>query len=605
MFSLSTPSFLQTFPRVIASSLTLLFAAEASAQTITGFSATAAAAGSSVTINGTNLASVKSVSINGQKMLLEGTPTANAIAVKVPSAASTGRIRLNTVNNTPTAAVNGSIVSANKLGIPRRSSSTSYAQVSANSLGFTAPDGRVAPVMGDFDNDGLIDMLLGQGNGTILRFEQTAANSTSFSTGALLKNNDNANTTLNAGNMAEPILLDLNGDNLVDLLVGNEAGSVTYYEQASSNANANNNSTSSLAFTNKSVLVNPYGTALPNAGSYARPTVGDLDSDGLLDILVGSNDGTLRHYEQTAANATTFTDQGRLKLTNGTDLNAGEIAKPLLIDCNGDGALDLLIGNKAGAVLLFTQNTLNSLTFNALSGLTTDGTTALTMGGAGGYAAPSISDLDGNGFLDLFVGNGSGTVYRFEQGASAITPIPLPVVLTSFTGHPSAAGNMLRWTTASEANSDHFELERSANGQDFVQIGRTAAAGTTTSTHAYQFVDAATPPTTSYYRLRQVDFDGTDSYSPVITLVATTQANTSAYPSPFAEALYVAGAAGGQAVPATAVLYAPTGQPVYSQALTLSAAPQALPSLPVLAPGLYILRLTTAAGTTTQRINHR
>lgn len=180
-------------------------------------------------------------------------------------------------------------------------------------------------------------------------------------------------------------------------------------------------------------------------------------------------------------------------------------------------------------------------------------------------------------------------------------------MLTSFAGQNTAAGNVLRWATASEANNDHFEVERSANGQDFVQIGRTAGAGSTNLTHSYQFTDVA-QATTSYYRLRQVDLDGTFSYSPVVTLAASNvaaQSYPSAYPSLFAETLYVAGAAGSEATPATVALYSAAGQPVYSQALTLSAAPQALPSLPSLAPGLYILRLTTAAGTTTQRVSHQ
>ncbi|MGI4737544.1 MAG: PA14 domain-containing protein, partial [Janthinobacterium lividum] len=115
---------------------------------------------------------------------------------------------------------------------------------------------------------------------------------------------------------------------------------------------------------------------------------------------------------------------------------------------------------------------------------------------------------------------------------------PLPVVLTSFTAvaeGPQAAH--LRWTTASELHSDHVEVERSRDGVAFERIGRVVAAGTTLATHAYSFVDAlaATPAGGAvYYRLRQVDLDGSATYSPVQTVDFAASGNTMLvfYPNP-------------------------------------------------------------------------
>jgi hypothetical protein len=599
----SASCFLQNFTKVVISGLVLL-TTSVSAQTIAGFSPATAAAGQPVTITGTNLSSLKSVTINGQLMSVVGIPSAVSVTVKVPAAAATGRMRLTTAA--------GTAMTSTKLGITRVSSAVAYGQMSANCNGTAATGSFSTPTMGDIDGNGLIDMLVGQGDGTIKRFEQTAVNSTTFGTGTLLKNNDANNTTLDVGNFAKPTIADIDGDGLLELLVGEETGNVLRYEQVSATG------LRALIFTRFSLFSNPYATT-NNAvsGYYPRPTVADLNNNGLLDVLVGSNDGSLRRYEQTAVNATTFNTLGQMRLADGTIIDAGEVDKALLTDYDGDGYLDMLLGNKDGNIVLYTQSAANSAVFAFVSRLS-NGTNPISMSGAGGYAAPAITDINGDGLLDLFVGNGSGTVYRFQQAQSATVPVlvpaalvnpaPLPVVLTSFTGQTSATGNVLRWATASEANNDHFEIERSSNGQDFVQIGRTAGAGSTDLTHAYQFADAA-QPTISYYRLRQVDFDGTFTYSPVVTLAAgsglpASQASVSAYPSPFAETLYVAGGAGTEATPATVALYSAAGQPVYSQALTLSAAPQALASLPVLAPGLYILRLTTAAGTTIQRISH-
>ncbi|RZK35595.1 MAG: T9SS type A sorting domain-containing protein, partial [Hymenobacter sp.] len=310
---------------------------------------------------------------------------------------------------------------------------------------------------------------------------------------------------------------------------------------------------------------------------------------------------------------------GQMRLADGTVIDAGDVDKPLLTDYNGDGYLDMLLGNRAGTIMLYTQTVANSAVFKPLGNLTTDGTTAINMNVVNGYAAPAISDLDGDGLLDLFVGNANGTVYRYEQAQSATAPTivpaslstaaPLPVVLTSFTGQNSVAGNVLNWVTASETTSDYFDVERSADGHDFVKIGHLAAAGTTTATHSYQFADAATPAGTSYYRLRQVDFDGTSTYSPVVALVAGTStlaaARPVAYPTVFTTELTVALPNAATTSSATATLLTADGRPVYTSTVQLGTAPQALAALPTLASGMYFLRITTAAGTATQRVSHQ
>ncbi|RZK62761.1 MAG: T9SS type A sorting domain-containing protein, partial [Hymenobacter sp.] len=118
---------------------------------------------------------------------------------------------------------------------------------------------------------------------------------------------------------------------------------------------------------------------------------------------------------------------------------------------------------------------------------------------------------------------------------------PLPVTLVAFT--TQAVQNrdaLLNWSTASEVNNDHFEIERSFDGRTFAQIGQVAGHGTTTAASAYALTDAgvatkATGPV--YYRLRQVDLDGTATYSPVRTVSFTKAAVValSLYPNPVAD----------------------------------------------------------------------
>jgi hypothetical protein len=94
----------------------------------------------------------------------------------------------------------------------------------------------------------------------------------------------------------------------------------------------------------------------------------------------------------------------------------------------------------------------------------------------------------------------------------------LPVNLLSFEGSKEADGNLLTWSTASEINNDHFELQRSDDGISFVTITYVAGQGTSYQISNYSFVDDRAFNGTVYYRLKQVDFDGTTAYSNTISI---------------------------------------------------------------------------------------
>lgn len=93
----------------------------------------------------------------------------------------------------------------------------------------------------------------------------------------------------------------------------------------------------------------------------------------------------------------------------------------------------------------------------------------------------------------------------------------LPVELTSFTSSVIGSTVQLKWTTASEINNNGFDIERrSQNSSEWQRIGFVQGAGTTAQTQTYIYSDE--PGTGKYdYRLRQVDFDGTFSYSQIVS----------------------------------------------------------------------------------------
>ena len=103
-------------------------------------------------------------------------------------------------------------------------------------------------------------------------------------------------------------------------------------------------------------------------------------------------------------------------------------------------------------------------------------------------------------------------------GVDSIDCKNTPIELLSFTGKVLDAGNLLEWTTATEYENDYFTLYRSADGFDFEEIAQIAGAGTTTTLQAYDHLDLEAPNGISYYQLSQTDYDGSRTYSNVISL---------------------------------------------------------------------------------------
>ncbi len=108
----------------------------------------------------------------------------------------------------------------------------------------------------------------------------------------------------------------------------------------------------------------------------------------------------------------------------------------------------------------------------------------------------------------------------------------LPVTLTYFTARQQDSQVLLQWATASEKDNAYFSLEKSRDGQQFNEIGRVTGAGTSTTKRTYAFTDDFPFGGTSYYRLRQVDFDGTSANSKIVVVNSEVTAALKIYPNP-------------------------------------------------------------------------
>jgi hypothetical protein len=100
----------------------------------------------------------------------------------------------------------------------------------------------------------------------------------------------------------------------------------------------------------------------------------------------------------------------------------------------------------------------------------------------------------------------------------ATTLVALPVELISFTGVKTANGNLLNWTTATEIDNSHFDVQVSDDGVVWRTIGTVQGNGTSMDEHNYGYLDQHASGFVHYYRLKQVDFDGSYAYSEVITI---------------------------------------------------------------------------------------
>jgi len=112
----------------------------------------------------------------------------------------------------------------------------------------------------------------------------------------------------------------------------------------------------------------------------------------------------------------------------------------------------------------------------------------------------------------------------------------IPVELTSFIASIINNQILLNWITASELNNRGFEIQQSFDNESFTRIDFVAGSGSTTEQRNYNYTVKNAPAGLQYYRLKQIDFDGSYEYSPVIEIDGPLPAEyvlNQNYPNPF------------------------------------------------------------------------
>jgi Ca2+-binding RTX toxin-like protein len=206
-----------------------------------------------------------------------------------------------------------------------------------------------------------------------------------------------------------PALADLDGDGDFDLFLGVRSGTLAYYR---------NDGTASAP-----VFVGPIGGANPfngvDVGDFSTLSFADLDGDGDLDAVVGEETGILNYFKNTGtASAPVFTEQtGAANPFNGIDV--GLAATISLVDLDGDGDMDAVVGEYEGVLNYFKNTgTASAPVFTAQTGA------ANPLGSIdiGEFSAATFADLDGDGDLDLIIGEKDGVLNYFENTGTASAP---------------------------------------------------------------------------------------------------------------------------------------------------------------------------------------
>jgi len=267
---------------------------------------------------------------------------------------------------------------------------------------------QTAPATGDLDGDNDLDLLIGRyvsgAGASIVHLENTGTYSEAIwsDRGNIT---DRPGNTIDDGWSPSPILADLDNDGDLDLTFGDHFSNLFYYE--------NTGTTLEAEWTrNDSMFIGI------NGNNRNHPAFIDIESDGDLDLVIGSGLGNLKLYRNTGSpSSPIWSNQGFIRDSHGayikdtTDDSMAESA-PTFGDLDLDGDLDLLLGCVDGTIFRYENTgtpTDPEWTPREFQ-VDEDGTTI----DCGSEVAPLLSDLDGDGDIDLCLGNATGGITYYE-----------------------------------------------------------------------------------------------------------------------------------------------------------------------------------------------
>ena len=175
--------------------------------------------------------------------------------------------------------------------------------------------------------------------------------------------------------------------------------------------------------------------------------------------------------------------------------------------------------------------------------------------------------------------------------------VELPIELSWFRGWNDNDTHFLEWATATEINTDFFEVMRSTDGESFQAIGRTQAAGNSQNPLVYRFEDISPEAGTNYYRIRQVDQDGAFTFTHIISILNRGGAfSYKLFPNPIRSVMNL-NVVAPENEPATITIWDAAGKRLLQVPVSLHEGMNRLsPPVQTLPEGNYTLEMRTSSG---------
>jgi Secretion system C-terminal sorting domain/FG-GAP-like repeat len=206
-----------------------------------------------------------------------------------------------------------------------------------------------APTFGDLDNDGDLDLLVGEDSGTMFYGENKAGAGKPISIPSITP----VWKGMRGGSACHPTLVDLDRDGLMDIVTGTRNGNLNYFQNKGTRTLPDFNATPTDSKLSK-IIIGELG--FPTA--YAAPTF--VDFNGKYNLFIGSQNGQIWHFDSIDNR---LNDTFRLRTNDFGSLREGGFSTPIFRNINGDGKLEMVVGNYRGGLSIFKTH------FNA------DGTT--------------------------------------------------------------------------------------------------------------------------------------------------------------------------------------------------------------------------------------